>query len=90
MIVPQFLRFYSGYTLTSMMEMYAVQFFTLINAMLRIKAQESLERIRDVSIPNADKSHAEKTIKELRKDSQGMHGIVQEVRIAKKAKERHG
>jgi 3-deoxy-D-arabino-heptulosonate 7-phosphate (DAHP) synthase len=83
MIVPQFLRFYSGYTIDSTMNEYAVTFFSLVNAMYRIQASEMLDQVHVNAIPNMEKQPADNALAELRKGARGIHGILEEVRIIK-------
>lgn len=83
MILPQFLRFYNGYTVKSVMAEYAVTFFSLVNDMYRLKADEILDGITSVSVGmSGDQSAVEK----LQKSSKGLKGIVQEVRTVKGVK----
>jgi hypothetical protein len=81
--VPQFLRFYGGYTVNKLMDERAITFFSLANAMYRIKADESLDRINTSSVPHMDKSGARSVIDGYKKQSKGLHGIIQEVRSIK-------
>lgn len=81
MIVPQFLRFYGGYTASSVFEEWAVTFFSLVNSMYRLESKEMLEAITTTSVAiNGDQNGV---VKELDKGSRGIHGIVQEVRNIK-------
>jgi len=84
MVIPQFLRFYTGYTAQTLMSEYAQTFFSLVNAMFRIKALEQLDLIHANTIQNMEKKDAEKSISELRNNARGLHGIIQEVRNIKK------
>lgn len=82
-MIPQFMSFY-GYSVTSTLNEYARTFFALINAMNRINAEKSLMNITEISTSlNGDK----KTVDNLVKQSKGISGIVNEVRIAKEAKD---
>ncbi|RLA58677.1 MAG: hypothetical protein DRR04_10400 [Gammaproteobacteria bacterium] len=83
MIVPQFLRFYGGYTIGAVLDEYAVVFFSLVNSMFRIQATESLARVQENAIPQMDQSDARRSIEELRKNARGISGIVNEVRTIK-------
>lgn len=76
MVVPQFLRFYGGYTISSVLQEYAITFFGLVNSMFRIQAKEAL------SIIASNNADAE-IVKDLQQASKGVHGIVQEVRNIK-------
>lgn len=81
MIVPQFIRFY-GYTLAQTLDEYAVSFFSLVNSMYRIRAKENLDGALQVSLGMSGKDGKE-TLNKLEKESQGLHGILQEVRNVK-------
>lgn len=83
MVVPRFLRFYSGYTLTSVLDEYAVRFFSLLNSMFRIQADEQLASIESIAVANNGNTEM---IQSLQKKSQGLHGIIEEVRTVKKAR----
>ena len=83
MVVPQFLRFYQGYTATTLLDEYAITFFSLVNAMYRVQAMEALDQVHIISIPNMEKSDSQKSIELLRKNAVGIHGIIQEVKTIK-------
>lgn len=83
MMIPQFMSFY-GYSVNSTLNEYARTFFALINAMNCINAEKSLMNITEISTSlNGDKQ----TVDNLVKQSKGISGIVNEVRIAKEAKD---
>jgi hypothetical protein len=65
---------------------YAITFFSLVNAMTRIRAVELMEDVHANSIPQMKESDAKGALEDLKKSSQGVHGIVKEVRTAKRAK----
>lgn len=79
MIVPEFIRFY-GYTAEQAMQELAVRFFSLVNSMYRIQANEALMTL---NVTNAAFSGDSGVVDQLKKQSRGLHGIVQEVRIVK-------
>lgn len=81
MMIPEFIRFYS-YTTKQALGEFAVTFFSLINAMYRLQAKESLNDIMAVSVGNAGKD-GDSAVAELNKQAKGLHGIIQEVRIVK-------
>lgn len=81
MVVPQFIRFY-GYTLTDTLDEYAVSFFSLVNSMFRIKARENIDGALRVSLGMSGKE-GKSTLEKLEKESQGLHGILKEVRNVK-------
>lgn len=83
MIVPQFLRFYSGYTAQSALSEYARVFFTLVNSMFRLQAQEMLANITSTSVGFNSGKEAQSVISKLEKESKGLSGIVREVRVIK-------
>lgn len=74
-MIPEFMRFY-GYTLAEVMGEYARTFYSLINSMYQIKAQEALEA---VSCNNA----TDDLVSAYKKQAKGLHGVVQEVKIAR-------
>lgn len=84
MIVPQFLRFYGGYTLESVMSEFAVTFFSLVNSMYRLEATEKIDLIEGIAIGNAEPKDRSNAISALQKSAKGLHGIVKEVRNIKK------
>jgi hypothetical protein len=76
-MIPEFIRHYH-YTATDTLNEYAVRFFALVNAMYRLKAQESLELISNVNTAfNGNSDH----IHDLKKQEKGIAGIVEEVRV---------
>ena len=83
MIVPQFLRFYTGYTSQSLMDEFAVTFFSLVNSMFRLKAEEMIDEINAVTVGMADNSERQEVLSKLSKSTRGKHGILQEVRIVR-------
>lgn len=84
MSIPEFMRFY-GYTLSEAMQEYAISFFTLINSMYRLSARESLNAIT-VAGTAMGGDDSDLVIKGYQKQERGLHGLVQEVRVAKRAK----
>lgn len=83
MIVPEFLRFYPGYTAASVLNEYAVRFFALTNSMYRIQAIETINHVQAIVIGNAEPKDRSNAIDKLEKSSKGIHGIVEEVRTIK-------
>lgn len=84
MIVPEFVRFYGGYTVRSTMQEMAITFFSLVNSMYRIQSSEMIDDITSTSIGMADPKERTSALEKLEKSSAGIHGIVQEVRQVKK------
>lgn len=83
MIVPRFLRFYGGYTAQSVLNEYAVSFFSLVNSMFRLQAQELLDSITANTVASHGGQEAQAILKNLQQKTEGLHGIVQEVRNIK-------
>lgn len=81
MIVPQFMRFYH-YSLADTLDEFAVSFFSLVNSMYRIKAQENIEGALRVSLGTSGKQ-GQDTLRKLEKEAEGLHGILNEVRNVK-------
>lgn len=86
MIVPEFLRFYSGYTAGKVLDEMAKTFFSLVNSMYRLQAQEQISFIEGVVVGNAEPKQRSSAISALQKSAKGLHGIVQEVRSVKNGK----
>ncbi len=84
MIVPQFIRFYQGYTVDAVMNEYAVTFFSLVNSMYRLKADESLDRIMEASVPHMSESDSRDILARLKEGSKGISGIVEQIKRIKK------
>ena len=80
MIVPQFLRFYQGYTAESVLSEYAIRFFALLNSMFRLEAEE---KISTAVLVSAGVNGNDEVIENLKKQSRGLHGILNEVKTAK-------
>lgn len=72
------MRFY-GYTLQETLAEYAKSFYSLVNTMYRLKAEETLV---DMTAYNGDNT----TVEQLQKQRKGLHGLLKEVRIAKRLK----
>ncbi len=81
MMIPEFIRFYS-YTASDVLDELAVRFFSLMNSMYRIKATESLDRIAEASVAQGSEN-GKSYVSELQKQSKGLHGIIEEVRVIK-------
>lgn len=81
MIIPQFIRFY-GYSLADTLNEYAVAFFSLVNSMYRMKAQENIDGALRVAIGTSGKA-GQSALKQLEKEAEGLHGIIKEVRHVK-------
>jgi len=85
MSVPKFMRFYS-YTRSETLNEWAVSFFSLLNSMYRIQGDEAINNIIQVSAGMAGKDGGSSVVAEYEKQAAGLHGIVEEVRIAMKAR----
>lgn len=83
MMVPQLIRFYPGYTVNGLMNEYARTVLTLANAMNRLKAQEMLNGITEVSVGMSEQESKASAISKLEKASDGLEGILKEVRTIK-------
>lgn len=83
MIVPEFLRFYGGYTAESLLNEYAIRFFSLVNSMQRLRAIERADSIGEIAIGMAEPKQRESALASLDKSARGLHGILQEVRVIK-------
>lgn len=77
-MIPDMLRFYNGYTLDGLLNMFAVSFFALANSMYMLKADEDLRSISNVASAMSDegKSYTESLIKQRK----GIRGILKEIR----------
>ena len=85
MMIPEFMHFYK-YTLAQVLDEYAVSFYALHAAMYRLKARHALNTIGSyATAQGGDKS--DEYLSELRKQERGLPGILNEVKIAKKARE---
>lgn len=83
MIVPQFLRFYPGYTRQSLMDEFAITFFALVNSMFRLKPEERVDQINNYAIGMSDTNDREAAVAKLNKSAEGKHGVLQEVKAVK-------
>lgn len=86
MIIPQFLRFYGGYTVDTVLSEYGKRFFSLVNSMFRIQSVEIINNATAVSIAMAESKDKSEALHKLDKNAQGIHGILQEVRVVKRNK----
>ena len=86
MIVPQFLRFYTGYTASSALAEYGKTFFALVNSMYRLQADETIVAINTTAAGSADATQRNAIIEKLQKGAKGLHGILEEVRNIKNVK----
>lgn len=83
MLIPQFLRFYNGYTLESVMQMHAQTFFSLANDMTRIRASETLDLIISTSAGiNGDQS----IVDLVRRKIDGNTKLLEEVRTLRRVR----
>ena len=78
-MIPEAMRFYSQ-SLDEILLMKAVSFFSLMNMMYRLQAEESMRQVANV---NAGFSGGKDYMNDLQKQSKGIHGIVEEVRTVK-------
>lgn len=81
MIVPQFIRFY-GYSLTEVMNEFAVSFFSLVNSMYRIQATERLEGILEVATGMSGKESRD-VITKLEEQSEGANKYIEQAKTLK-------
>lgn len=79
MMVPRFVRFYS-YRVQDCLQEYARTFFAMVNAMYRIEGDESLNQMTVISGAMSGESSVQEHFK---KQSKGLHGIVEEVRTVR-------
>lgn len=82
MMIPQFMRFYK-YTAEQTLQEYAIRFFSLVNSMYRLQANEAL---MDLAVVSSGMNDGSELRNQLIKQSKGLHGIVEEIRIAKAVK----
>lgn len=85
MMIPEFMRFYS-YTASETLNEAARTFFGLINQMYRIQAQEALTSINTTGAGMAGAKDAAPVIDGYKKQAKGLHGIVEEVKVATRGK----
>jgi hypothetical protein len=84
-MIPEYIRFYGG-TLESVLNMYTRTFFAMINSMLEIQAKEHLEYMTiSAAIQSKD---GKKVVDTLLKQQKGLRGIVDEVKIVKKIRDK--
>lgn len=83
MMIPQFIRFYQGYTVSSAMSEYAVTFFSLVNAMLRIKSEEQLNMIQATALPHMEKSDQQSVIRSLSENTKGLDDVIKQAKVIK-------
>lgn len=76
MLIPEFIRFY-GYTLTQVLDEFAVTFFSLANDMYRIQATEIINNATAFNMND-------EVLAQVRKQQRGLSGLVEEVKIAKR------
>lgn len=81
MMIPQYRRFYGG-SIQDILSEYATTFFSMVNAMYRIQADEALMNITTVSAGMSGKNGD--LVHQLQKQSKGAHGILQEVKNIKR------
>lgn len=86
MIVPEFIRFYQGYTVSSVLAEFATTFFSLVNSMYRLQADETINRINETAIGMAETKDRSNAIEKLQKQAKGIHGIVEEVKTVERVK----
>lgn len=80
-MIPEYARFY-GYTVREILTEYAKTFFTMVNAMNRIKAREALNNITQINAGFAGDNKSD-IISSLQTQERGISGIVNEVRSIK-------
>lgn len=80
-MIPEFIRFY-GYTRRQTLAEYAVAFFSMVNSMYRLKASETLDGIVQVGTGMAG-DQGRSTIDDLKRQSKGIHGLLEEVKVIK-------
>lgn len=81
-MIPEYIRFYGG-TPREVLAEYAITFFAMLNAMYQIKANETLNAIlAAATAQSGEKSSG--VIDSLKKQSQGLSKILEEVRSIKK------
>ena len=82
-MIPEYMRFYK-YTVSDVLNEYARTFFSLVNSMFEIHAREMLD---DITISTASNSKDGNTIvSELIKRQKGLGAVIEEVKIAKNAR----
>ena len=86
MLVPRFLRFYGGYTASTVMDEMARTFFGLVNQMFRIEAQERLYRITDFSVAQTSDKAAEKVFNDLKEQYDGPDKYIEQAKLLRSIK----
>ena len=80
-MIPQFARFYN-YTVADILNEYARVFFSLVNSMFEITAQEMLNDITVQRTQNSEDGGAD-TIRSLQQQAKGLSAIIDEVKVVK-------
>ena len=76
MMIPEFMRFYH-YTAEQVLNESARVFFSLMNSMYRLQANEQLSQILVQSTAFNCGSEAQSVILDLNKQAKGLHGILE-------------
>lgn len=83
MILPMFLRFYQGYTVSSVLDEFAITFFSLVNSMGQLVASENLNNSIVASIPHMEKTNVDRITHEWTRQSEGSGKLIQEAQLVR-------
>jgi len=83
MNIPAFIQFYS-YNLEAVLSMHARTFFSMCNAMIRLKAKQNAELATISLLPNADKATQERIISGWINQSEGADKIIEQAKLLKR------
>lgn len=83
-MIGEFIHYYPAYTVESVLNMYAVTFFTMLATMYRLKGMDKQESAYNTAIAFSGGDGLAKYLEENAKQIKGAKGLLEEVRIARK------
>jgi len=82
----EFLHYYPGYTVQTVLKEYAVTFYALLSAMYRLKAVESIDNAQGHAAALSGGSGFDEYVKYKSDQAGGGHKLLEEVKNAREAR----
>ena len=86
MIIGEFINYYPAYTVESVLNMYAITFFSMLGAMYRLKGSNNHEIAYRTAVAMSGGDSLSSYMEQAKKQEKGLKGLLEEVRMVRKFK----
>lgn len=82
-MIGEFIHYYPAYTVESVLGMYARTFFSMLEAMYRLKGQDNQQGAYRMAVAFSGGDGLSKYLEESKRQLKGTKGLLNEVRIVR-------